>query len=52
MLIETAFAAEESRANLDDYDIDFTGNMQISKKHSREQLPVKTVMHKRDDKYL
>ncbi|CAF1494101.1 unnamed protein product, partial [Rotaria sordida] len=52
LIIEEAFQDTQSRAQMDDYFIDFKSNLQISNTDDYEQRPIKRVVRKREDKHL
>ncbi|CAF0804721.1 unnamed protein product [Adineta steineri] len=52
LIIEEAFQDKQSRAQLDDYYIDFKTNRQILNSDDYKQRPIKRVVRKREDKHL
>ncbi|CAF1278283.1 unnamed protein product [Rotaria sordida] len=52
LIIEEAFQDKQPQAQLDDYFIDFKGNLQISNTDDHNQRPIKRVARKREDKHL
>ncbi|CAF0822864.1 unnamed protein product [Adineta ricciae] len=52
LIIEKAFSNKQQRAELDEYYIDFTDNVQVSNSDSNKKRPVKRIIRKRDDKHL
>ncbi|CAF1412988.1 unnamed protein product [Adineta steineri] len=52
LIIEEAFQDKQSRAQLDDYYIDFKTSHQILNSDNYKQRPIKRVARKREDKHL
>ncbi|CAF0732486.1 unnamed protein product [Adineta steineri] len=52
LIIEEAFQDKQSRAQLDNYYVDFKTNHQILNSDNYKQRPIKRVVRKREDKHL
>ena len=52
LVIEEAFCNKKLKVELDDYDIDFEQDVQISKEDENKQRPIKRTMRKREDKHF
>src|SRR4051812_4902450 len=52
LIIEEAFANNETHAMLDDYHIDFKNKMQISNNNEKNQRHVKRLICNRDDNHV